>query len=126
MRRRHLLALVILTLVVATVLASGSFRDWITTWRGEEYWPNGQLSARYTGPRWSRQTGLVERWTQDGTLATRIWIVEGRQTSGIEANLAGPVRFQKWWSASVPVEIRRSPPWFTEEEILQSVEGVEE
>ena len=127
MKRRHVIALIILALVVATVLAMGPERVWdpMTTKTVEQYWPNGQLSARYRMRRWSGRIGLVQGWTPDGKLNTNIWVFRGQLVTGIESG-AVPVRYQKRYVNGKRVELRTSPPWFTEEEILQSVEGVEE
>ena len=164
MRRRHLLALVILALVVATVLAFGPVRVWdaLTLRTVEEHWPNGQLKRRYQRQWWSGESvyshvGSWEEWHEDGQPAHQIianslgngyakaWSRNGHliayhSTRRGEAHtgvyvLEQPVGMpptswviEKQWRrlAGVDVETRTSPPWFTEEEILQSVEGVEE
>ena len=156
MIRRRIIAGVILALVVATVVAMGPVQVWdaLTLTTVEEYWPNGNLRLRYYTWRW-RSVGddtpdsivwrrSLERWYENGQkereelfvgrngFVARAWLEDGRlwfhagpsgKFSSVFAD--GEVRGQALWSGD-HVERRKSPPWFTEEEILQSVEGVEE
>ena len=165
MRRRHLLALIILAFVVATVLAMGPVRvwDWMTLWTVEEYYPNGALHRRYK-LRWQEPRegyeNFRERYVEwypngerereylgagpgfrHGRVRERWWDEEGRLFSclihlqgkpyqgflgfhGFKGNKPFSAQFR--YTAGEMIEMRTSPPWFTEEEILQSVEGVEE
>ena len=149
MRRRHLLALVILALVVATVLAFGPVRvwDWITIMTVTEYYDDGTPHHRYRVRRWSgeRVLGVSEGWYEDGTLQFRedweqsFWAYTPRgalyqfsygslrHSITLSSNVASDWSI---WGQGLCVnkryESRTSPPWFTEEEILQAVEGVEE
>ena len=154
MRRRHLLALVILALVVATVLAMGPVRvfDAVMTKQVTVDWPNGNLRLRYNtwrwrsaaddtpnrivwrrslarwyengqkGEEWFRGRDFINRsWQEDG----RLWFHASPSGEFSSALRNGEFSEQRLRSGD-QFEIRGSPPWFTEEEILQSVEGVEE
>ncbi len=152
MRRRHVLALVILALVVATVTAAGPVRVWdaLTRRTVEEYWPSGKLKHRYEVRLWESEdahSGLLEFWYENGQrefeirssgeylLQVREWSPTGRLLTyllsgeGIDTTVQedtfGIVKQERSVNGVV-VETRTSPPWFTEEEILQSVEAVEE
>ncbi len=61
MKRRHLLALVILALVVAAVLAVGPVRVWdaLTLRTVEEHWPNDRLKRRYRIRLWEDATDVL-------------------------------------------------------------------
>ena len=172
MRRRHLLALVILALVVATVLAMGPVRVWdaLTLRKVEEYYDNGSLSGRYYVRWWEpepadyeaweffdergrlvsqmRLDGFLRHWADDGRLRTAALMRNGDPVQGVyttETVWVSAAMFDKGarpgdgvtmgsrremmqvrYVDGTEVETRTSPPWFTEEEILQSVEGVEE
>ncbi len=157
MRRRHVLALVILALVVATVLAAW---DALTLRTVEERSETDGASIHFEVRLWDHQSvanavGVVTyrdkndsrtkttRKLSDGRTEFRFWegdALRGLSHSDLET-VAGGVwvgdtgtywvtlndrNTQFMCRGGAIVEIRRSPPWFTEEEILQSVEGGEE
>ena len=157
MRRRHLLALVILALVVATVVAAGGpmgVWDAVTLRTVEEYWPNGRAMHRYEVRLWeSVEDNALSRgdytfWHENGqkefqmhsgaVVQVREWSPTGRLLTylrsgdGVETTvhgdeiISGDNLKQERSVNGVVIETRTSPPWFTEEEILQAVEGVEE
>ena len=148
MKRRHLLALVILALVVATVMAMGPVRVWdaMTLRTVEEYWPSGGLQRRYRVRLWQGRAHMQDHcdtWYENGqkrreirqwpvyrmrgwsdTGQLRTYVVAG---TGIHSTPAGRrVLEQVRMKNDVVVETRRSRPWFTEEEILRSVEGIDQ
>ncbi len=154
MRRRHLLALVILALVVAMVLAVGPGRVFIAVMTKQVTvdWPNGNLRLRYHTWRW-RSVGdetpdvftwlrSHEQWYENGQKEResflgrdafqRSWLEDGRlwgcaSPSGkFESRVSNGEFSEQRLRSRDQFEIRTSPPWFTEEEILQVVEGVEE
>ena len=125
----------------------------ITTRTVEEYWPNGQMRNRYRLPWWvtadewtwvhgvTRQSDFdawyengqkqierrrapvwqIREWSETGEVTT--WKLDG---TGIETWTEDERRWQNRYKGGELVETRTSPPWFTEEEILQAVEGVAE
>ena len=148
MRRRHLLALVILALVVATVVASW---DALTLRTVEEVIPtvgtahfhvrfwNDRIRLNAVGTITFRDSHgnriQTARKLRDGREEITQW--EGDEIRGrhFSTSLDGVLWFdafaprvqvQTMRRHGVPTETRTSPPWFTDEEILQAVEGAEE
>ncbi len=87
-----------------------------------------------SGKRSGRTEGVERCWDEDGHLVETLLFVDGQAIAGIvcgnsrqyAVGLNQTGRFQNRWQDGNLVETRTSPPWFTEEEILQAVEGVEE
>ncbi len=141
MTRRRIIAGVILALVVATVVASW---DALTVRTVEEYWPNGGLRSRSRFRLWDDVDSAFqnELWHENGRLCMsqrrgrfwKVWIPSGQLVSylrkdvGVYTELsdAREIMSQTRRRGLVTLEERTSPPWFTEQEILQAVEGVEE
>ena len=156
MRRRHLLALVIRALVVATVLVVEPVPvwDWLTTKTVEEYYDDGTLRYRGWVRLWEARPAAplgwwvlgrdCDAWYENGQKVVvaryspvervRGWSETGQLLSNRVAGTgiltvttaAGELLEQVRYKDDVVVETRFSPPWFTEEEILGSVEGVQE
>ncbi len=89
---------------------------------------NGQLAIEVYVP--SQGPGYRRVWSRDGELTTNMLLHDGYPHVGILTAWPGGAPSRKAQVRSDggknAAEARASPPWFTEEEILQSVEGVEE
>ena len=86
----------------------------------DQWYENGQKEAEI---RHSPVQSL-RGWAETGIVTS--YVVRGVGIQTTDASPTGaPVEQYRFEDGQI-VEIRTSPPWFTEEEILQSVEGVEE
>ncbi len=93
----------------------------------DEWYEHGGKSVEFR-----RQSATLKRWSGDGSLAAMFVCGEGVLLTGVRVPEWSIVKGRHLIVRQVCklegtiVETRTSPPWFTEAEILQAVERVEE
>ena len=104
----------------------------------ESWYPDGTKRYEGTAHDWNANwAGYAKWWTEQGELVTYCVWAEGEPQHGVfemythyfEDGPTGlvesrpPTRKQTRYLDSTAVETRTSPPWFSEEEILRSMES---